>query len=435
MRTAPGVRDTPHLYTASPPTRGADGALHFAEERAEPPRQVGVEGLVSGVAQRLAVGRALGPDQAGPVVGQRQDGERAAGQEIFVGDPQVRPLQLHRGDHARLFVGPADLADAGGFRDRFTEQRDEGAWLRFLYDKWRAACGRMGFDAPDFDGFWQQGHVEMPPIEAHEAFTQFSDFAADPEANPLNTPSGKVELFSETIAGFNRADCPGLPSWLTPREWLGGAAADELHLLSQQPPTRLHSQLDPGPIAARDKIAATDVIMPIGQNEIVIAIPVSTAGASGAASMGLLGALAERDRYGQVVLIAGARSQRDFLYSAEIAEWQADSRIQTHITVDVPIQGWQGETGFVTEPLRKLNLQPGRTTAFLCGPESMMRFGARALLAKGMAESDIRVSLERNMQCGIGWCGHCQLGHLLLCRDGPVVGYDVARPLLEVEEL
>lgn len=149
----------------------------------------------------------------------------------------------------------------------------------------------------------------------------------------------------------------------------------------------------------------------------------------------LLGAMADRDAYGKVVLIAGARSQRDFLYTAEIEQWQQDSRLETHITVDVPIQGWLGETGFVTEPLRKLNLDPGRTTAFLCGPEPMMRFGAQALLAKGMAEIDIRVSLERNMQCGIGWCGHCQLGPLLLCRDGPVVGYDIARPLLEVEEL
>jgi NAD(P)H-flavin reductase len=80
-------------------------------------------------------------------------------------------------------------------------------------------------------------------------------------------------------------------------------------------------------------------------------------------------------------------------------------------------------------------LQPDRVTAFLCGPEAMMRFGAQALLAKDIAPQSIRVSLERNMQCGIGWCGHCQLGPLLLCRDGPVVGYDVARPLLEVEEL
>ena len=168
----------------------------------------------------------------------------------------IPPQGLARNDHDIL----ADLADAGGFRARFTEQRDEGAWLRFLYDKWRVACGRLGFDAPDFDAFWAEGHVEMPPIEAHEAFTQFSDFAADPEANPLNTPSGRVELFSETIAGFDRADCPGHPTWLTPREWLGGAAPDELHMLSQQPPTRLHSQLDPGPIAARDKIQGREPI-------------------------------------------------------------------------------------------------------------------------------------------------------------------------------
>lgn len=149
----------------------------------------------------------------------------------------------------------------------------------------------------------------------------------------------------------------------------------------------------------------------------------------------VLGALAARHQYGRVVLIAGARSTRDFLYGAELQDWQADSRLETHVTVDVPVQGWLGETGFVTEPMRRMNLQPDRTTAFLCGPESMMRFGAKVLSDKGVAESDIRVSLERNMECGIGWCGHCQLGPLLLCRDGPVVGYDVARPLLETKEL
>jgi NAD(P)H-flavin reductase len=149
----------------------------------------------------------------------------------------------------------------------------------------------------------------------------------------------------------------------------------------------------------------------------------------------VLGALADRDRYGRVVLIAGSRVQRDFLYAAELADWQSDPRLEVHLTVDVPIQGWTGETGFVTEPLRRLTLTPGRTTAFLCGPEAMMRFGAQALISKGLAAENIRVSLERNMQCGVGWCGHCQVGPLLLCRDGPVVGYDVARPLLDVEQL
>jgi NAD(P)H-flavin reductase len=84
--------------------------------------------------------------------------------------------------------------------------------------------------------------------------------------------------------------------------------------------------------------------------------------------------------------------------------------------------------GFVTEPLARLDLEPARTTAFLCEPEPMLRFAADVLLGQGTAAGDVRVSLERNMQCGIGLCGHCQLGPLLLCLDGPVVDYARARP-------
>jgi NAD(P)H-flavin reductase len=149
----------------------------------------------------------------------------------------------------------------------------------------------------------------------------------------------------------------------------------------------------------------------------------------------VLGALANRASYGRVVVIAGARSHADFLFRDELEEWARTQPLEVHLTVDVPVQGWSGEIGFVTEPLRRLALNPDRTTAFLCGPEPMMRFAGEALLEKGLTHKDIRVSLERNMQCGIGWCGHCQLGPLLLCRDGPVVGYDIARPLLAVKEL
>jgi len=149
----------------------------------------------------------------------------------------------------------------------------------------------------------------------------------------------------------------------------------------------------------------------------------------------VLGALADRASYGRVVLIAGARSRDDFLFEGELADWAQERPVEVHLTVDVPIQGWPGEVGFVTKSLVTLALDPDRTTAFLCGPEQMMSRGAQVLVGKGMAAGDIRVSLERNMQCGIGWCGHCQLGPLLLCRDGPVVGYDVAEPLLQVKEL
>ncbi|OBI26426.1 oxidoreductase [Mycobacterium sp. E1386] len=149
----------------------------------------------------------------------------------------------------------------------------------------------------------------------------------------------------------------------------------------------------------------------------------------------ILGALADRARYGNVTLIVGARSQADFVFAAQLEQWSHDPQIELHLVVDAQTPGWHGDVGLVTEPLGRLVLEPDRTSAFLCGPEPMLRFGAEALLAKGVAAKNIRVSLERNMQCGVGMCGHCQLGPLLLCRDGPVVGYDVAGPLLRVKEL
>lgn len=146
-------------------------------------------------------------------------------------------------------------------------------------------------------------------------------------------------------------------------------------------------------------------------------------------------ALAHRRHYGRIVLIAGARSRTEFLFPDELAEWDSGTHMEVHLTVDVPVQGWRGETGLVTEPLRRLTLDPEHTLCLVCGPEPMMRSSAAILLEKGMPPSAIRVSLERNMQCGVGWCGHCQLGPLLLCRDGPVVGHDVAAPLLSVAQL
>lgn len=149
----------------------------------------------------------------------------------------------------------------------------------------------------------------------------------------------------------------------------------------------------------------------------------------------VLATLADPAGFGRVTLIAGARSRDDFLFGDQLADWASGRAIEVHMTVDIPIQGWAGDVGLVTERLRRLPIRPGRTRAFLCGPEPMMRGCAEVLMGNGMGARDIRVSLERNMQCGIGWCGHCQLGPLLLCRDGPVVTYDVAAPLLRVEEL
>lgn len=149
----------------------------------------------------------------------------------------------------------------------------------------------------------------------------------------------------------------------------------------------------------------------------------------------LLGALARRSDYGRIVLVAGARGPAEFLFRDQLADWAATPGLEVELTVDQPAAGWGGAVGFVTEPLARLRLDPGRTAAFVCGPEPMMRFSARVLLDKAVAPADIGISLERNMQCGIGLCGHCQLGPLLVCRDGPVVDYRRAAPLLAVREL
>ncbi|MFI6957773.1 FAD/NAD(P)-binding protein [Nocardia sp. NPDC050408] len=149
----------------------------------------------------------------------------------------------------------------------------------------------------------------------------------------------------------------------------------------------------------------------------------------------VLTALAARDHYRRMVLITGARTPTDILFRNDQQQWAASDDVELQQTVDHPAAGWTGTVGFVTEPLTRLTLDTGRTTAFLCGPEPMMRFCAQTLLRKGIAATDIRIALERNMQCGVARCGHCQLGPLLLCRDGPVVDYATAQPLLSIREL
>jgi NAD(P)H-flavin reductase len=148
----------------------------------------------------------------------------------------------------------------------------------------------------------------------------------------------------------------------------------------------------------------------------------------------VLSALAQRARYDRVVLLAGARSPRDLAFTRELETWRrrgADVRV----TVDHSDAGWDGRVGLVTGLIRDAIADPAGTVAFVCGPEIMMRLSAQALVDAGVPAAGIRVSLERNMRCGTALCGHCQLGPLLLCRDGPVVSYAEAAPLVAVKEL
>ncbi|MFE2125115.1 FAD/NAD(P)-binding protein [Streptomyces amritsarensis] len=142
--------------------------------------------------------------------------------------------------------------------------------------------------------------------------------------------------------------------------------------------------------------------------------------------------LAEPEAYGRLNVLAGARSPDDLLYGDEIPSWR---RPFAQATVDRPSAGWTGRVGIVTGLIGEARFRPTDTTAFVCGPEVMIRATARTLMHHGVDAARIQVSLERNMRCATGHCGHCQLGPLLLCRDGPVVGYDRAESLLTVREL
>ena len=166
-----------------------------------------------------------------------------------------------RGQARNDFAICADIAEALGVRARFTEQRDAAAWLRHLYDRWRQGCARAGAVVPDFDTFWAEGHVEVPaPDTPH---VPYADFVRDPAGYRLNTPSGRIELFSATIDGFGYSDCPGHPAWLPPAEYLGAPQAKRfpLHLLSAQPEHRLHSQWDHVGVSAAGKVNGREPIL------------------------------------------------------------------------------------------------------------------------------------------------------------------------------
>lgn len=148
----------------------------------------------------------------------------------------------------------------------------------------------------------------------------------------------------------------------------------------------------------------------------------------------VLDALAAPARYERLNVLIGARAPRELLYPEQTMEWQA-SGARVLVTVDRPDETWTGDVGVVTTLLDRAAFDPGNAVAFICGPEVMIRATARELAHRGVDPVRIRLSLERTMHCGTGHCGHCQLGPLLLCRDGPVVDWAYAEPLLAVREL
>jgi NAD(P)H-flavin reductase len=145
--------------------------------------------------------------------------------------------------------------------------------------------------------------------------------------------------------------------------------------------------------------------------------------------------LVRREQYRQVVLLYGARVPTEMLYRRELERWRSRFDLDVYVTVDRASAAWRGSVGVVTRLIPRAPFDPTNAVALVCGPEIMMRFTTAELIKRGMAAEQIFVSLERNMKCAVGLCGHCQFGPHFICKDGPVFAYSRVQDLMTRQEI
>jgi len=145
--------------------------------------------------------------------------------------------------------------------------------------------------------------------------------------------------------------------------------------------------------------------------------------------------MANREKYGRVALLYGARTPEDLLYKLELPQWRGRFDLQVEVTVDAASDGWRGNVGVVTTLIPPARFDPENTVAMVCGPEVMMRFTLLELEKRGVPSENTFVSMERNMKCAVGFCGHCQFGPAFICKDGPVFRFDQIQPFFVTREI
>lgn len=145
--------------------------------------------------------------------------------------------------------------------------------------------------------------------------------------------------------------------------------------------------------------------------------------------------LANRNEYGKVTLLYGERTPGDLIYRGQIEQWRGRFDLDIDVTVDSAREGWLGHVGVVTTLIPRIQLDPRNTMAMLCGPEIMMHYTILELQKRGLQNDQIYISMERNMKCGIGFCGHCQLGPKFVCKDGPVFLFSEMKDLFRQREM
>lgn len=197
--------------------------------------------------------------------------------------------------------------------------------------------------------------------------------------------------------------------------------------------TRAMRQLRPGDtIGVRGPYGTYWPLERAAGNDIVL-----VAGGIGLAPLRplLYSVLASRERFGKVLLLYGTRTPEDILYRRELEKWRSHFDLEVYVTVDRATGRWRGSVGVVTTLIARAPFDPLNTTAFVCGPEVMMRFAVSELQRRGVQPEDTYLSLERNMRCAVGVCGHCQVGPYFVCKDGPVFRFTELAPYFGRREL
>lgn len=186
--------------------------------------------------------------------------------------------------------------------------------------------------------------------------------------------------------------------------------------------TNALSKLRPGdPIGIRGPFGSCWAMQAAEGNDVVF-----VAGGIGLAPLrpAIYQVLANREQYGKVVLLCGTRTPQDILFRRDLQKWRSRLDMEVFVTVDRAESGWQGNVGVVTTLIRRASFDRLNTVAMICGPEIMMQFTVMELLKRGVSPENTYLTMERNMKCAIGFCGHCQLGPTFICKNGPVFRYD-----------
>ena len=145
--------------------------------------------------------------------------------------------------------------------------------------------------------------------------------------------------------------------------------------------------------------------------------------------------LEQRNQFGNIALLYGTREPNDLLFTKEFEIWRGKYGIQVKITVDTADSNWRGNVGVVTTSIARVSFEPAHTIAMICGPEIMMRYAVLEMKRRGVSEDHIYMTMERNMKCAIGFCGHCQFGPAFICKDGPVFRYDKVKHFFGIREI